>query len=444
MIRLASYKASTFFHLFPFAMYRFLIMALLFVGASLGRPAVAQTGADLPARPVPFTFVTDQANLLSAADAKKLEGGLRSYAEKTGTQVVVVTVPTLGGRNVSDYGRELGTAWGVGQRDKNNGLVVLIGAKEHKVTIQPGSGLASSITPAVVSRVINQQMTPAFKQGNYFAGLRAGLNTLMVTANPSSDPRKAANATTATTNGELTDNPASAVTATQSQSTVNDPVSTQQSEGRMDTSTSNSSIFSMSTIIWILIIGGGIWFLIRMFRNRNSASQAGGSPNFYPNQSGNSNGPRPNQPNFYPNQGPGNYGGGNYGGGYPNQGGSGSGMGGILATGAAAAAGAYLGNRLSHNSDNDSAQHFSNNDTSSLGAGVGAAGAAGTGAAGDYFADRNGGASTDSGPDYFSGNDASDSSGDYFSSDNSSYDDMSSDDTGGGGFDSNDDNSGSW
>ncbi len=437
-----SYKAGTFFHLFPFAMYRFFLMALLVVGVALGRPAVAQTGTDLPARPVPFTFVTDQGNLLSAADAKKLEGGLRSYAEKTGTQVVVVTVPTLGGRNVSDYGRELGTAWGVGQRDKNNGLVVLIGAKEHKVTIQPGSGLASSITPAVVSRVINQQMTPAFKQGNYFAGLRAGLNTLMVTANPSSDPRKAAGATAATTNGELTDNPASAATAMQSQSTMNDPVGTQQAE----TPPPASSGIGMGTLLLgALVIGGVLFFIIRMFRNRSAASQQGGSPNFYPNRGGNPSGPQPNQPNFYPNQGPGNYGPGNYGGGYPNQGGnSGSGMGGILATGAAAAAGAYLGNRLSHNSDNDSGQHFSNNDTSSLGAGVGAAGAAGTGAAGDYFADRNGGASTDSGPDYFSGNDSGDSSGDYFSSDNSSYDDTSSDDTGGGGFDSNDDNSGSW
>lgn len=428
-------------------MYRLVIAALLFVGVGLGQPAAAQTDSDLPARPVPFTFVTDQGNLLSAADAKKLEGGLRSYAEKTGTQVVVVTVPTLGSRSVADYGRELGTAWGVGQREKNNGLVVLIGAKEHKVTIQPGSGLASSITPAVVSRVINQQMTPAFKQGNYFAGLRAGLNTLMVTANPSSDPRKdkaAANTAAAATSSDLTDNSDGSASAMQSQSTTSDPAGTQQ----MDTPEPASSGIGMGTLlIGAVVIGGVLFFIIRMFRNRSAASQQGGSPNFYPNQGGNQNGPRPNQPNFYPNQG--NQGPGNYGGGYPNQGGSSGmgGMGGILATGAAAAAGAYIGNKMSHNSDNDSGQHFSgNNDTSSLGAGVGAAGAAGTGAAGDYFADRNGGsASNDSGPDYFSGNESGgDSSGDYFSSDNSSYDDTSSDDTGGGGFDSDNDNSGSW
>lgn len=428
-------------------MYRFVAIALLFVGVGLGQPAAAQTAADLPARPVPFTFVTDQGKLLSAADAKKLDGGLRSYAEKTGTQVVVVTVPNLGSRSVADYGRALGTAWGVGQRGKNNGVVVLLSAQEHKVTIQPGSGLASVITPAVTSRIIGE-MTPAFKQGNYFAGLRSGLNTLLVTANPSSAPRKETAGTTAastaaaapvTTSANLADNSASAV--------ASDPVGAQQSE--VSAPASSGGIGMGTLLIGALVIGGILFFIIKMFRNRSAAAQNSGSPNFYPNQGGNRPNQNPNQPNFYPNQGsnqgPGNFGGGGYNQGNNNSGGSG--MGGILATGAAAAAGAYIGNRMSSHGDNDSAQHLSNNsDTSSLGAGAGAAGAAGTGAAGDYFSSRGGNdsASNDS-PDYFSGNDsANDSSGDYFSSDNSSYDDTSSDDTGGGGFDDTNDNSGSW
>ncbi|MGI4763285.1 MAG: TPM domain-containing protein [Janthinobacterium lividum] len=427
-------------------MYRFVVAALLFAGVGLGQSVNAQTASDLPARPVPFTFVTDQGNLLSDGDAKKLEGGLRSYAEKTGTQVVVVTVPTLGSRSVADYGRELGTAWGVGQRDKNNGLVVLVAAKEHKVTIQPGSGLASSITPAVVNRVIGE-MTPAFKQNNYFGGLRSGLNTLMVTANPSSAPSKktetatAGSAAATTTGSSLSDN-TSASPATSP--AMNDPAGAQQSE----VSAPASSGIGMGTLlIGALVIGGVLFFIIRMFRNKSAAAQNGGNPNFYPNQNGNNRpNQNPNQPNFYPNQG-GNQG-GNFGGGYPNQGnnGGGSGMGGILATGAAAAAGAYIGNRMSSHGDNDSAQHLSNNngDTSSLGAGAGAAGAAGTGAAGDYFSGRGGNDNaTNDSPDYFSGNDT-DNSNDYFSSDNSSYDDTSSSDTGGGGFDSTDDNSGSW
>jgi uncharacterized protein len=431
-------------------MYRFLLLALLFVGAGLGRPALAQTDSGLPARPVPFTFVTDKAGLLQGGEAKKLENGLRSYAEKTGTQVVVVTVPSLGGRSVADYGRALGTAWGVGQRDKNNGVVVLISSQEHKVTIQPGSGLASVVTPAVTSRIINE-MTPSFKQGNYFAGLRNGLDELLATANPSSDMRKKTAATAATstgaaaaaTSGELTDNTSRTASAMQSQ--TSDPASSQQSDVSAPAAASSGP--GMGTLlIGALIIGGILWFIIRMFKGRSAAAQQGGSPNFYPNGG---NGPRPNQPNqpnFYPNQG-GNPGPGYGGGGYPNQGNSGgSGMGGILATGAAAAAGAYLGNRLggSHDSGASAPQHF---DTGSVG--NAGAGAAGTGAAGDYFAGRDGGTSNDdsfsSNNDYFSDNNASsDNSGDYFSSDSSSYDDTSSGDTGGGGFDSTDDNSGSW
>jgi len=417
-------------------MYRFLLMALLFVGVGVSRPVLAQSGSGLPARPVPFTFVTDQGNLLSAGDAKKLDGGLRGYAEKTGTQVVVVTVPSLGGRSAADYARALGTAWGVGQRDKNNGVVVLLSAQDHKVSIQPGAGLASVITPAVTSRIIGE-MTPEFKQGNYFAGLRTGLNRRRVTDNRGAPPKK--NTTDAATTSGTTNAAASSSLNdnNNAMTTTADPAGAQQTE----MSAPASPGIGMGTLlIGALVIGGILWFVIRMFRSRSAASNNGGTPNFYPSSNANA---QPNQPAFYPNQGgpmPGNY---------PNQGGnnssgsgSGSGMGGILATGAAAAAGAYLGNRLggSHDSGSSAPQHFDNN--SGLGAG---AAAAGTGAAGDYFSGRGGSASSndDSAPDYFSGNESG-NSGDYFPSDNSSYDDTSSGDTGGGGFDSTDDNSGSW
>jgi uncharacterized protein len=172
-------------------MYRLLFAGLLawIVGVS----GSVATAAKLPRRPKPFTFVTDRAHLLSPAETQQLERGLRRYADANGTQMVVVTVPNLGGRTVADYGRALGTAWGVGQRGKNNGLVLLVAAREHKVTIQAGRGLRKAITPAVTDRVIKQQLTPFFKQGQYFAGLRAGLNTLLLVANPASDPRLPAN-----------------------------------------------------------------------------------------------------------------------------------------------------------------------------------------------------------------------------------------------------------
>ena len=145
-------------------MNRLLLFVVLLLGAVGAGSVAAQTGAaGLPPRPTPFKFVNDQARLLAPADAKKLDSGLRRYADNTGTQIVVVTVPSLGGRPVADYARALGTAWGVGQRDKNNGIVLLLSVQEHQVSIQPGSGLASTITPEVISRAIGE-MTPGFKR----------------------------------------------------------------------------------------------------------------------------------------------------------------------------------------------------------------------------------------------------------------------------------------
>ena len=434
-------------------MLRSLLLAFVFLSAGLGRPAAAQAGADgLPPRPAPFRFVNDQAQLLAPADAKKLEGGLRRYADNTGTQVVVVTVPSLGGRDVADYGRALGTAWGVGQRAKNNGVVVLVSAQDHKVTVQPGSGLAGTITPAVTSRIIGQ-MTPSFKQGNYFAGLRTGLNTLMLTANPSSNPRKdqpsspqsaAADAGPAALGAAA--GPASAAAPdnlganNQSSAPSGEPVLTPP----VEPASSGPGLGTL--LLGALVVGGILWLVVKMLRGRGAAATpaapnaapGGTAPDFLPN--------RPTGPAGGYGQAPGNYGGPAA----PSSGGMmGGGMGGMLATGAAAAAGAYLGNRMASGHDtsgsnlaNDGASHHPD------GAGLGAAGAgaAGTGAAGDYFSSRDGGTADNSAPDYFSADEtANNSSSDYFSSDdNSSLDDTSSADTGGGGFDGDSGGSGSW
>ena len=426
-------------------MQRLFLFVFLLLSVGLSRPVAAQAGAEgLPPRPTPFRFVNDAANLLAPADAKKLEGGLRQYADNTGTQVVVVTVPTLGGREVADYGRALGTAWGVGQRDKNNGVVVIIGAQERKVTIQPGSGLAGVLSPEVTKRIISQQMGPQFKQGNYFAGLRSGLNTLMLAANPSSNPRKngAAAAASAGAPASSNLNEGNTAPAMAPEPVAQTPVAAAEPE--------SSGFGLMPLLLGALVIGGGLWFLLRMFRNRSATNAATGA---YANN-GPNNGPGNGTPNFLPNRptGPGgNYGPGqqpqgNYGASNQGQGGGmlggmggGMGMGGMLATGAAAAAGAYLGNRMA--SGNDTGSNGLNSEggqghPDTAGAAGAGLGAAGTVAGSDYFAARDGGTEAAQ-PDYFSSdNTAADNSSDYFSSgDNSSYDDSSSSDSGGGGFD---------
>jgi uncharacterized membrane protein YgcG len=450
-------------------MHRFLFILLLFVSAGMGWPtarAQAPT-AGLPARPSPFRFVTDQAQMLSAADAKTLENGLRRYADSTGNQIVVVTVPSLGGRTVSDYGRALGESWGVGQRGKNNGLVVLLSEQEHKVTIQAGEGMRNKVTPEIVAQVINQQMTPSFKQGRYFAGLRSGLYTLMTTATPGFNSSGRQSQTAASSGAA---NSAAGVGAAASSTPNNDLATTNTAQSdpytpSAATPTPAPSGPGMGTLlIGALLVGGVLWFIIKMFRRRSQANNTsmnggapGGTPNFYPNQPGGNQaggygpGQRGPTPNFYPNQQGGGMG-NNMGGGMGNMGGGmgGSGIGGMLATGAAAAAGAYLGNRMAGGGHDNTgnglmgtagAENMPHNLDPNANANYGGAPSgefpALGGAAGSDF-------NNDNGAEQYFSDASSDEAGDYFSSGDSSYDDSSSDDTGGGGFDDNSDNSGSW
>ncbi|GGG38846.1 TPM domain-containing protein [Hymenobacter glacieicola] len=433
-------------------MHRILLFLWLGLVAGLSQAAVGAPAEDLPARPAPFRFVNDQAQLLPAANAKTLENGLRRYADENGTQIVVVTVPSLGGREVADYARELGTAWGIGQRDKDNGVVVLIGAQERTVTIQAGSGLRQQITPALTSQIINEKMTPSFKQGNYFAGLRAGLNAVMLAANPGSAPASTQPAATSPAPNSTAEigagSGAGLASELPTQAAVPEPVAP-----TLPATESASSGFGWGALaLGALVIGGGIWLISKLFRRRTPAAPApGATPDFLPNQPAQPNQPydpnrgygqRPvnqpgNAPDFLPNRNSG-FGGGS----------GGSGMGGMLMTGAAAAAGAYLGNRMAqgHDTPDSSAFHPDGSrafDPDAAGAAGGAA--AGAASAGGFPALGGADATPEAEPDYFSEDYTANDSPDYFSSDDSSsYDDTSSDDTGGGGFDSDDNTSGSW
>ncbi|GAA4016585.1 hypothetical protein GCM10022408_32590 [Hymenobacter fastidiosus] len=433
-------------------MPRFLILLLLLM-AVLSPPTLGQPATVLPPRPVPFRFVTDQGKLLSAAEATSLENGLRRYADNTGTQVVVVTVPSLGGRAVDDYARSLGKSWGIGQRNKDNGLIILLGAEERQLTIQAGQGLRAAITPALTNRVITEQMMPSFKLGRYFTGLRAGLNTLLRAANPTSNPQKnqlptaAAPMTGADAEALGSDvDPAPTPTPAPTPAPGTDPMaSAPASEPFSPTAAVPAPAASASGLgigalaIGALLIGGVLWLLVRLFRRRAAPATPpvtpgpAAAPDFLPNQPGRpaggpARGPMgPSAPDFLNRPG--------------GTGMGGSAMGGILMTGAAAAAGAYLGNRMASGQDTtpDSSQPGTGSPAPALAPETNAA--AGSGG---FPALDNSSAPAESAPDYFT-DDAAPAEPDYFSSDDTSaYDDSASDDTGGGGFDDDNSNSGSW
>ncbi len=123
--------------------------------------------------------VVDDANILSPATRADLTAMLQHHELATGEQVVVVTLPSLQGYSIEDFGYQLGRAWGIGQKDKNTGALLIVAPKEHKVRIEVGYGLEGKLTDAQSSVIINRDILPAFRRGDFNAGVMAGTATIL-------------------------------------------------------------------------------------------------------------------------------------------------------------------------------------------------------------------------------------------------------------------------
>lgn len=135
-------------------------------------PAYAQTFPKLTGR------VVDQANLLNAAQEVDLSSKLDALEARTGRQLVVATVNSLEGRTVEDYGYRLGRTWGIGQEQKDDGVILLVAPNERKVRIETGYGARVFLTDAVSSVIIRESMLPRFKAGDFPGGIAAGADQI--------------------------------------------------------------------------------------------------------------------------------------------------------------------------------------------------------------------------------------------------------------------------
>src|SRR5690606_16928068 len=84
-----------------------------------------------------------------------------------------------GAYEINDYTQRLAQQWGIGQKDKNNGIIILLAVEDRKVSIQTGYGMEGVITDAVAKRIIEQVLTPAFKQGQFYKGIDEGTTVIM-------------------------------------------------------------------------------------------------------------------------------------------------------------------------------------------------------------------------------------------------------------------------
>jgi uncharacterized protein len=123
--------------------------------------------------------VVDDAHILSPQVQAELTQQLGDLQQKTSRQLIVVTVPSLQGYDIADYGVQLGRAWGVGQKQINNGALFIVAPSEHKVRVEVGYGLEGVLTDALSSVIIQREVLPRFRQGDMQGGVVAGTQALV-------------------------------------------------------------------------------------------------------------------------------------------------------------------------------------------------------------------------------------------------------------------------
>jgi uncharacterized protein len=123
--------------------------------------------------------VVDEAGLLTPAERQSLTETLQAHEEATGNQVVVVTLKSLQGTSIEDYGYQLGRSWGIGQKGRDTGVLLIVVPTERKVRIEVGYGLEGTLTDATSRLIIERIMTPAFRSGQFGPGIVAGVGAIL-------------------------------------------------------------------------------------------------------------------------------------------------------------------------------------------------------------------------------------------------------------------------
>lgn len=153
-------------------MKRLLALALLAL-AFIATPAWAQTFPALTGR------VVDDAHLLSPQQVQALDAKLAALEQQSQRQLVVATVPDLQGQEIEDYGYRLGRAWGLGDKARNDGAILLVAPNQRKVRIEVGYGLEGILTDALTEVIIQREIVPRFKADDYAGGINAATDQLI-------------------------------------------------------------------------------------------------------------------------------------------------------------------------------------------------------------------------------------------------------------------------
>ena len=156
-----------------------LLASLLMLAAIPALAAQNALDAGMPPFPALTGPVVDEAHLLPGDVLGQLSQKLAAYSHDNGTQVVVVTLPTLNGYPIRYYGYQLGRHWGIGQKGKDNGVLLIVDTGEKRVDIEVGYGLEGTLTDAQTFLIIHNVILPRFRQGDFAGGITAGTDTIL-------------------------------------------------------------------------------------------------------------------------------------------------------------------------------------------------------------------------------------------------------------------------
>ncbi|HMU46679.1 MAG TPA: TPM domain-containing protein [Chitinophagaceae bacterium] len=154
-----------------------LILSLLF-----SISVFAQIEKVIPPKPVPQKLVNDFTKTLTSFQVEALESKLVAYDDSTSNQITVVIIPTTADYTVDEVALEIGRRWGVGNKDINNGIVLLIAKDDRKLKIEVGYGLEGAIPDITAKSIIDNYIVPNFKNDNYYRGIDEGTDAIIKAA----------------------------------------------------------------------------------------------------------------------------------------------------------------------------------------------------------------------------------------------------------------------
>lgn len=144
----------------------------------ISQSIIGQSG-DFPEKPNPPRLVTDFTMTLNQEEINALEQKLKNYSDTTSSQIAIVVVKNIGDYEINQYATELALKWGIGQKGKNNGMLILWATGNRKIYIATGYGFEEKVPDAIAKRIVNELIIPNFKLGQYYQGLNLATDEIM-------------------------------------------------------------------------------------------------------------------------------------------------------------------------------------------------------------------------------------------------------------------------